>query len=100
MTGVRDPVGGEVRRAECELVGLQRGEQVAVSQLTTNHLNSKFDQIKLESCKCTAGVMQGEQGGQTLIFLTYFLTLQNLAPTARSLYNGSSRMGQISEEPN
>ena len=45
VTGVRDAVGGEVGRAERELVGLQRGEQVAVSQLATHHLHSNYDQI-------------------------------------------------------
>ena len=40
VTGVRDAVGGEVCRAERELVGLQRGEQVAVSQLAAHHLQA------------------------------------------------------------
>ena len=38
VPGVRDAVGGEVGRAERELVGLQRGEEVAVPQLATDHL--------------------------------------------------------------
>ena len=46
VTGVRDPgVGGKVGCAERELVGLQRREQVAVTQLATHHLHSNYEQI-------------------------------------------------------